>query len=321
MGIDRPDVRFVVHAGTPRSLEHYQQESGRAGRDGLEAECVLIYSGADLLKWRMMLENAGELTDAARALLRDMERYAGSVGCRHRHLVEYFGERFTKDNCGACDVCLEELEPVDDSIQLARKVLSCVVRVGQRFGATHVTNVLRGHSAESVLARGHHELSTFGLLRDASAPEVRGYIEQLSAHGFMRQSDDVYPVLTLTPKGVVLLKDANSEPGLKLVRQRRPERDRLPRRSRGEAESWEGVDRELFDRLRAIRLEIARARNVPPYVIFHDTTLRDLARHRPTTVDQLRTIYGVGERKAEDLGPLFVDAIKSHAAVPPPPGR
>ena len=321
MGIDRPDVRFVVHAGTPRSLEHYQQESGRAGRDGLEAECVLIYSGGDLLKWRVMLENAGELTDASRALLRDMERYAGSVGCRHRHLVEYFGERYAKDNCAACDVCLEELEAIDDSVQLARKVLSCVVRVGQRFGATHVTNVLRGQAVEPVISRGHHELSTFGLLRDASMPEVRGYIEQLSAHGFVRQTDDAYPVLTLTQKGVGLLKDATLHPELRLVRQRRPERDRLPRRSRGEAESWDGVDRDLFDRLRAIRLEIARARNVPPYVIFHDTTLRDLARQRPTTLDQLRTIYGVGERKAEDLGPLFVDAIRSHAAVQPPRGR
>ena len=144
MGIDRSDVRFVIHAGAPQSLEHYQQESGRAGRDGLEAECVLIASGADFLKWRMMLEKNGELSEARRGLLRDIERYAASVGCRHKRLVSYFGETFTKDDCGACDYCLGELETVADAVTVARKILSCVARVGQRFGAAHVTNVLRG---------------------------------------------------------------------------------------------------------------------------------------------------------------------------------
>ena len=309
MGIDRSDVRFVVHAGAPRSLEHYQQESGRAGRDGLEAECVLIYSAADFLKWRVMLEQSGELTDATRASLRDMERYASSVHCRHRHLVEYFDERYTRDDCGACDVCLDELETIGDSTVVARKILSCVARVGQRFGAGHVTNVLRGQGGEAVVSRGHDQLSTFGLLREATAPELRGYIEQLTARGFLRQTDDGYPVLRLTESGLRLLKDADSHPDLSLARQRRPDRDRLPRRSRVETESWEGVDRDLFDRLRALRLEIARSRNVPPYVIFHDTTLREMARLRPTSVEALRHVYGVGERKATELGAQFVDAI------------
>ena len=309
MGIDRSDVRFVVHAGAPRSLEHYQQESGRAGRDGLEAECVLLYSGADFLKWRMMLEQNGELTDAARASLRDMERYAAAVGCRHRHLVQYFDERYTRDDCGACDYCLEELEAIGEPVVTARKILSCVARVGQRFGASHVTNVLRGQGGEAVTARAHDRLSTFGLLRDATAPEVRGYIEQLTSRGFLRQTDDGYPVLKLTDSGLRLLKDAESSPGLTLARQRRPDKDRVPRRSRVEAESWQDVDRDLFDHLRALRLEIARSRNVPPYVIFHDTTLREMARLRPVSVSALRGVYGVGERKAAELGERFVEAI------------
>jgi ATP-dependent DNA helicase RecQ len=312
MGIDRSDVRFVVHAGAPQSLEHYQQESGRAGRDGLAAECVLVFSGADFLKWRVMLERNGELTDARRTLLRDMERYATSVGCRHRHLVRYFGDRYDKSDCGACDYCMGELEEVPDSIAVARKVLSCVARVGQRFGAGHVANVLCGSDAEQVRTRGHDRLSTFGLLRDAPVAEVRGYIEQLTGAGLLRQTDEPYPVLVLSDDGVALMKSAAARPDFTLARQRRPSKERLPTRSRVDVESWQDVDRDLFDRLRAVRLRIARARGVPPYVIFHDTTLRELARLKPTSVAALHDVYGIGARKAEQLGQDFVAEISQY---------
>jgi ATP-dependent DNA helicase RecQ len=314
MGIDRSDVRFVVHAGAPRSLEHYQQESGRAGRDGLEAECLLIYSPADFMKWRAMLEQNGELTDGTKHLLRQIERYAASVGCRHRHLAEYFGDRYPSDRsrCGACDFCLDELEPAAEPIVIARKILSCVARVGQRFGSTHLANVLRGEASGQVLARGHEKLSTFGLLPSATVAEVRGYIEQLAALGLVQQTDEAYPVIVLTAKGRELLKDETSSPGLRLARQRPPRKDAPRPQSRVEIESWQDVDRDLFERLRTVRLEIARSRGVPPYVIFHDATLREMARLRPTSIPALFAVKGVGARKAEDLGEIFLNAIRAH---------
>ena len=314
MGIDRSNVRFVIHCGAPRSLEHYQQESGRAGRDGLEAECTLIYSSADFMKWRLMLEKNGELTDAAVVLLRQMERYASSVACRHRHLSEYFGDRYTQDGCGACDYCLGELEQAAEPSVLARKILSCVIRVGQRFGANHVVSVLRGQATAQVTGRGHHTLSTFGLLPDASVAELRGYIEQLVGLELLALNGDEYPVLGVTARGIELLRNEHSYPGLALARQRMPRKDAPRARSRAEAESWEGVDAGLFERLRAVRLDIARSRGVPPYVIFHDVTLREMARLRPSSLDALLAVKGVGARKADDLGDLFLTAIREHTS-------
>ncbi len=315
MGIHRSNVRFVVHTAAPQSLEHYQQESGRAGRDGLEAECVLITSGYDFMRWRLMLEKNGELTDQSQGLLRDIERYTASTLCRHRHLVRYFGEDYARDDCGACDVCLGELEIVPDAVTIARKVLSCVARVEQRFGAGHVTMVLIGKATAAVTARGHELLSTFGLFAGAPASEVRGYVEQLTALGFLRQTPGDYPVLVLTPDGRMLMRDGTSAEPVALFRQKRRPKGSGPRRSRVETESWQGVNRGLFEKLRDVRLSIARARRVPPYVIFHDTTLREMARLRPQTPEALRDIYGVGQRKAEDVGPAFLEVIKASDSV------
>jgi ATP-dependent DNA helicase RecQ len=174
----------------------------------------------------------------------------------------------------------------------------------------HVANVLCGSETDQISTRGHHQLTTFGLLRDATVPEVRGYIEQLIAHGFLRQTDDAFPVVMLSASGVELMKDPSTHPDLVLARQRRPVKGRVEKRSRIEADSWQDVDRDLFERLRTVRLEIARARGVPPYVIFHDTTLREMARIRPTTMGQLHGIRGIGARKAEDLGETFLAAIR-----------
>ncbi len=172
MGIDRSNVRCVIHATMPKSIEHYQQETGRAGRDGLEAECVLLYSPADVMRWKSLIaRNADEAEDpeafvaAQEVLLGHMQRFSGVPQCRHKQLSEYFGQTYSKDNCEGCDVCLGEIEGVEDATDNARKILSCVARVKERFGITHVVDVLVGSNTEMVRSFGHDELSTFGLLK------------------------------------------------------------------------------------------------------------------------------------------------------------
>jgi ATP-dependent DNA helicase RecQ len=308
MGIDRSNVRFVVHAGAPRSAEHYQQESGRAGRDGLAAECVLIYSASDFVRWKQMLEANGEWSESARMLLRDLERYAAGTRCRHRTLVEYFGQEYERSDCGACDWCLRELDPVGDSRIVAQKILSCVARVRQTWGTGHVADVLIGKPTEKVIQARHHELSTFGLLKDETTAAIRGYIEQLVGGGLLLREGDPYPVLRLSAAGLALMR---GDGDCALYREVKPPSTKKAARSTIRDAVTSGADAELFDVLREVRLRLARERHVPPYVIFHDTTLRDMVERRPQTIADLHHVYGVGAKKAADFGDAFLDAIRN----------
>jgi len=323
MGVDRSDVRFVVHAASPRSVEHYQQESGRAGRDGLDAECVLFHSSADFMRWKQMLEKSGELTPAALHQLRGMEAYATSMRCRHRALVEHFDEGHARDaalpSCGACDWCLGELERVDDAFVLAQKIGSCVARVRQRWGVGHVAAVLEGKSTPQIVQQQHDQLSTFGLLADMTSGEIRGYIEQLISTGFLARTMGEYPTVQLTARGVALLKGEIARDEVVMCRQPKARPRGAGRKAASlpsvERDAWDGVDRELFEALRAVRLLVARERHVPPYVVFHDKSLREMARLRPTTLGALRMVHGVGDQKADRFGSVFVDAIRTHLGV------
>ncbi|TAJ23630.1 MAG: RecQ family ATP-dependent DNA helicase [Planctomycetota bacterium] len=333
MGIDRTDVRFVVHAALPKGLEQYSQETGRAGRDGLAAECVLFHSGADYFSWKTLMERsheearaAGDEPDATaleRSLdrLGEMRNFTTRFVCRHKQLVEHFGQAWTTPGgCEACDVCLGEIALAPDSTILAQKILSAVVRCQQRYGAAHVTDVLRGAETEAMRRTGHDQLSTYGLLRANTVAEVRAWIDQLVGQDLLRISGDQYPILVVSPTGSEVLK-RQREVVLYALPVARPKRTRGATRSGpldGASDAASGgasdaaassADPALFDRLRALRRALARERGVPPYLIFNDRTLEQMATSKPRTVEEFRAVKGVGDKKAADLGPAFLACI------------
>ncbi len=326
MGIDRPDVRFVVHASLPKGVEQYSQETGRAGRDGLPAECVLLFSGSDYHGWRSLMERSSSEAEAAGAheapaelanaidRLGEMWGLAGGTACRHATLVEYFGQPWTKPSCEACDVCLGELDLVEEGEVVAQKILSCVVRTDQRYGAGHVADVLRGARTQRMRQTGHDELSTYGLLKSSTAREIRSWVDQLVAAGHLAVQSGDYPTLYLTKSGVEVMR---AEREVTLLRPKKAAK--TARRASALETAREGgapePDPVLFETLRTLRRTMARDRGVPPYLLFNDRTLALLAGHKPTTNPEFLDIKGIGERKAADLGPAFLGAIADYLAA------
>jgi ATP-dependent DNA helicase RecQ len=289
----------------PKSLEHYQQESGRAGRDGLEAECVILYSGADYGAWKRLVgEEDTEGGRIAIEKLTEMYNYCSGVTCRHRALVQYFGQDLGKENCGACDVCLGDLDAEPDSRVIAQKILSCVVRLKERFGGKHTAQVLVGSSAQNVLKFHHERLSTYGLLSDRKEKIVRDWTEQLVGQGCLEKYGE-FNCLRVTEKGRRVLKGEVSPMLLKPA-------DRQAQSSPGDEDSWEGVDRGLFESLRDLRRRISQEHSIPAFAVFSDRALRDMARKRPSSREHFLSVHGVGETKAAEFGDTFTSAIRRY---------
>jgi ATP-dependent DNA helicase RecQ len=303
MGIDKSNVRYVVHAAMPKSIENYQQESGRAGRDGLEAECCLLYSGGDMatLKW-MLSDLEGDAYKAAVKSLDAMFDYCAGVVCRHRALVTYFGQDYPQETCNACDVCLGDLDLVDEPLIVGQKILSCVVRLKESFGGDYTAKVLAGSGEQRIKENGHDQLSTWGILQDASRRNIRDWVEQLVGQGYLRKAGE-FNVLEITDLGRQLLK-GDSEPRLLT-----PRATKSKSRSAVADDSWEGVDRGLFELLRTLRRETAEQLGVPTYIVFGDASLRDMARRRPSSLEEFLAVKGVGEKKRTDYGEAFLVCI------------
>ena len=306
MGIDKSNVRYVIHAGMPKSLEHYQQESGRAGRDRLEAECWLFYSGGDYGIWKFLMRDMpAEAYEIALSKLNDMYAFCTGAGCRHETIVRYFGQALNKDNCTACDVCLGEMETIDDALVVAQKILSCVIRLDQRFGSQYTAQVLTGSKDKRILENGHDKLSTYALLSEVKTKQIQNWIEQLIGQGYLEKYGD-YNQLRVTAKGRMGLKDEKTPRLLK------PAEMKTAYKPKSTSESWEGVNAGLFEELRSFRKREAAEKGVPPFVIFGDATLRELAKMRPSTPQRFMTVKGIGSKKRQQYGRAVLTIIKKY---------
>ena len=309
MGIDKPDVRFVVHHDLPKHIEGYYQETGRAGRDGLRADALLLFGAQDTVTARRLIEGNGnpEQQRIETHKLNAMVAMAESVTCRRRVLLNYFGERLSED-CGNCDVCDDPPQRFD-ATEDARKALSCVYRTGQRFGFKHVIEVLRGADTERIRLFRHNELSTYGIGSDKSEPEWQSIIRQLIHRGYLEQDIANYSALRLTEAARPLLR---GEETLELARPRLKGKSSKKRRS---DHLRSPADESLFDQLRQLRKQIADGAGVPPYVVFGDATLAQMASEKPLDDDALLAISGVGQHKLEKYGAEFLDAIAEYCVA------
>ncbi len=314
MGINKPNVRWVIHHDLPKNLEGYYQETGRAGRDGLPADCLLLFSAGDAAKQTHFID---EMTnpkerDIAREQLGLMIRYSDCPDCRRRELLRYFGEEIGGESCGACDNCLEPRETYNATTQ-AQKLLSCVYRVRQGgsfgVGMNHVIQILTGSENEKIRRWGHDRLSTYGIGKELGKSEWGVLGRELLRNGFLTLDGGQYPTVSITEAGIEALRSR------RMIHLSKPMSS--PKALRAPRVGGIECDETLFDRLRKLRKRLADERGVPAYVILGDNTLRQMARDYPVTVSGLGGIGGIGERKAAEFGKLFTDEIANHLETYP----
>jgi len=310
MGIDKPDVRFVIHHDLPKNLEGYYQETGRAGRDGLPAECVLLFNASDVAKQTGFI---AEKTDEheqmiARNMLQQMVHYSETRDCRRRSLLEYFSETYAEENCGACDNCLEPKQTFDGTVA-AQKMLSCAFRIREKsgfdFGLNHLVEVLTGGDTEAVRKWGHEQLTTYGIGDEFGRNEWKAIARELMRLNFLDQTPGRMSVLELTADGIGWLR---TKTPLELTQPAVPKTKEKKRKPRvGNL----ACDEALFDRLRELRRNLASERGVPPYIVFSDVALRHMAREYPITASAFGLIHGVGDKKLKEFGDTFTAEIEA----------
>ncbi|WP_310619462.1 DNA helicase RecQ [Flexibacterium corallicola] len=309
MGIDKPNVRFVAHLDLPKNIEAYYQETGRAGRDGLPAEAWLVYGMQDVVLLNQMIDRS-EAPDNQKQIERQKLRaflaYCETATCRRSVLLRYFGDEC--EPCGNCDTCLSPPKTMDGTIA-AQKLMSCILRTGQGFGANYVIDVLLGNTNERIISRGHDTLSTFNIGGEFTKVQWNAIARQLLAAGLIYADHEAHGSLKMTAMGMEFLRERRT---LKLKVDQLANSARLERRSKAPAASQieDEEDRALFNKLKALRLEFARERNVPPYVIFNDKTLIELATDRPQRLGEMLEISGIGEAKLERFGEAFLELIR-----------
>lgn len=318
MGIDRSNVRCVVHECLPKSMEGYQQETGRAGRDGLPSECVLLYNNGDTQRLRRLLaDGPPDFVAQNMRLLDEVHRFATSHTCRHKALSEHFGQPYEvpEDGCGACDVCLGGMKELENGAEVVRQILETVtsmLQLTRGFGASMLVGVLTGSRAKIILDRRGDQAAGFGVFSGVAKDRVTSWVHQTLDHGLLSVTDDGYPVVRMTEAGQQALADGvtvNLVENVALVEGNASKQ----KRSRSGGVSIEGMDEDLFEKLRLWRRKLAQERQVPAYVILHDATLMRIAAVRPSSVEGLRGIPGVGEKRCEEFGPDLVALVTAHA--------
>ena len=317
MGIDRSDIRFVIHAAMPKSIEHYHQETGRAGRDGLLSYCYMFYGGGDFGVWKFFSEQSAN-RDVMMDKLRIIYNFCTQPQCRHKVFVNYFGQEYDQSSCQACDYCLSEVDMIDDPIGIGQKILKSVDSVkcgdGHGFGAGYVADILKGNSTSQIIRWGHQDNPSFAAMSSETLVSIRYLIEQLIGQGFLERQGE-YSTLSLTGLGRRLLNGEVAPILAKLLQAARKKEINARQKSK-KAQDWAGVDEKLFELLRWKRAELARKQGVPAYIIFGDRSLKDIAFIKPTTCEAFSGIFGVGEHKLKIYAKPFIETVKQYLKQP-----